>query len=125
MIENSIGNYLPKIAYNTHLKYKYVWVCVINTLNEVIPLGILILPPGAIDHLTKTLVPCMRNSLLRFWSGVSGKLPKQYRLLLLLKTPLTSDTGLGGFELELIWKPPLRSTLHHSKGVMHAAKSQL
>jgi hypothetical protein len=46
--------------------YVYVCACVIHTLNEVIPLGIIILSPGAIDHLTKALVPCMKNSLLSF-----------------------------------------------------------
>lgn len=70
----------------------------------------MVLPPRARDQLTRTPTPCMKNLLWSCWSGMSIRLPKYYRLLLVpvvpphaegkslvIKTPCTADTGPRGF----------------------------
>lgn len=109
--------------------YVYVCLCIhlyihIHTysLDEVMPLGIIMPPARAIDH--KTSVPDMRNLLSSYLirtellSELSKRLPKQHKLYcpwkhpevggksLLLETPCTLDTELRGSTLDLTWKPP-------------------
>lgn len=63
----------------TRNTYKFV-----HTHTHLIPFGLTMLLTRAIDHLTKTSVPDMRKSLVRFWSGEYKRCPKQDKALQLL-----------------------------------------
>lgn len=92
-----------------------------------------LLATRAKDHLTKTSTPGMRSPLLSCWSALSKRLPKQYRLLLLVllllywlspgvehKSLLLQTTHSSGLEaaakLELTGKPP--PSFHGTKGTV-------
>lgn len=54
-----------------------------------------------------------------------GCLPEFEGETVLLKIPETSDTGLGGIELDLTWKPPTQGpALTVSEGSMQAARKE-
>lgn len=61
--------------------YMYPYIC---SLSEAMPVEVIRLPSRYINHLTKTSVPSIRNLLSNCCSDKSKRLPKQYRLSLLL-----------------------------------------
>lgn len=59
----------------------------IYSLNENFPSELTVFLPRPKDHVTKISTPVMRNPLLSFYLGLPKRLPKQYRLLLLVPPP--------------------------------------
>lgn len=76
-IKNQISIYLLKI-YVIHIIIPYTY-----NIIKVIHFVLTVLLQSAINYLTITLMPDMRNNLLKCSSGESKRLSKQYRLLLL------------------------------------------
>lgn len=89
------------------------------SLNEIMPLKMIMLHLRAIENLTNSLVSGMRNLLKSCWLWESRRLLKQQRLLLLpsaasqklkaksplLKTLSTLDARQRGLELDLTTSP--------------------
>lgn len=122
---------LPIINVNQCI-YVYIYSLKLNfkqNFKPNFPFGLTLLPPRSIDHLTKTPTIGMRIPLFRCLSGLSIRLPKPYKVLLLpsvitevegksplLKSSCTSSTGprspLAGTDLNASF---LRTRFHSAR----------
>lgn len=121
MFEKPIGNHyftFVKITDNVWviLTHMHIHTCTHTySLNEVIPRGVIILPRTAIENQAKTTVLGIRSLFLNCWSGKVVQFLNNVGIAIaldcllevdgkffLLKTPRSSETGLGKNQLYLV-----------------------